>query len=69
MTDLPEVMKIRQAAQYLGVTSDTLYRYAQNGDVPGFKLGNRWRFKKSVLDSWMEQRTTPAVKRRRRSVI
>ncbi|MGI4854950.1 MAG: helix-turn-helix domain-containing protein [Janthinobacterium lividum] len=50
-----EVMDIRQAADYLGISSDTLYRYASEGFVPAFKLGNRWRFKKSLLDSWMDQ--------------
>lgn len=53
-TILREVMDIRQAADYLGISSDTLYRYASEGFVPAFKLGNRWRFKKSLLDSWMD---------------
>lgn len=48
-----EVMDIRQAAEYLGISTDTLYRYAAEGLVPAFKLGNRWRFKKSLLDEWM----------------
>ena len=50
-----EVMNIRQAAEYLGISADTLYRYASEGFVPAFKLGNRWRFKKSLLDAWMVQ--------------
>jgi excisionase family DNA binding protein len=50
-----EVMDIRQAAEYLGISGDTLYRYASEGFVPAFKLGNRWRFKRSLLDSWMIQ--------------
>ena len=25
--------------------------------IPAFKLGNRWKFKKSILDSWMEDRS------------
>jgi excisionase family DNA binding protein len=48
-----EVMDIRQASEYLGISGDTLYRYASEGFVPAFKLGNRWRFKKSLLDAWM----------------
>lgn len=52
-----EVMDIRQAAGYLGISSDTLYRYASEGFVPAFKLGNRWRFKKSLLDSWMDRQS------------
>ena len=50
-----EVMDIRQASEYLGISGDTLYRYASEGFVPAFKLGNRWRFKKSLLDQWMIQ--------------
>ncbi len=58
-----EVMDIRQAADYLGISGDTLYRYASEGFVPAFKLGNRWRFRKSVLDAWMDEKSgvKPAV--------
>ena len=48
-----EVMDIRQASEYLGISGDTLYRYASEVFVPAFKLGNRWRFKRSLLDAWM----------------
>jgi hypothetical protein len=27
--------------------------YASTGFVPAFKLGNRWRFKRELIDSWM----------------
>jgi excisionase family DNA binding protein len=52
-----EVMDIRQAADYLGISGDTLYRYASEGFIPAFKLGNRWRFRKSLLDSWMDEKS------------
>ena len=52
-----EVMDIRQAAEYLGISGDTLYRYASEGFVPAFKLGNRWRFRKSLLDGWMDEKS------------
>lgn len=52
-----EVMDIRQAADYLGISGDTLYRYASEGFVPAFKLGNRWRFKKTLLDTWMDRQS------------
>lgn len=61
-----EVMDIRQAAEYLGISTDSLYRYASEGLIPGFRLGNRWRFKKSRLDGWMdEQSQAPAAKKPR----
>ena len=54
---LREVMDIRQASEYLGISGDTLYRYASEGIVPAFKLGNRWRFKRSLLDAWMVEQS------------
>jgi excisionase family DNA binding protein len=54
---LREVMDIRQASEYLGISGDTLYRYASEGFIPAFKLGNRWRFKRSLLDSWMVEKS------------
>jgi excisionase family DNA binding protein len=56
-TIVREVMDIRQASEYLGISGDTLYRYASEGFVPAFKLGNRWRFRKTLLDSWMDEKS------------
>jgi excisionase family DNA binding protein len=56
---LREVMDIRQASEYLGISGDTLYRYASEGFIPAFKLGNRWRFKRSLLDAWMVKMSGP----------
>jgi excisionase family DNA binding protein len=67
MADSREVMNIRQASQYLGVSPDTLYKYVGEQKIPAFKLGNRWRFKKSRLDQWMEEKSSemePQVKRK-----
>lgn len=47
------IMDLRMAAKYLLISPDTLYKYATTGFVPAFKLGNRWRFRKTVLDNWM----------------
>lgn len=54
---LREVMDIHDAAEYLGISPDTLYKYASDGFIPAFKLGNRWRFKRSLVESWMEQQS------------
>ena len=56
--EVREVMDIRQASDYLAISPDTLYKYASEGFVPAFKLGNRWRFKKSRLDQWMEEKSS-----------
>ncbi len=64
-----EVMNIREASQYLGISPDTLYRYIYEDEVPAFKLGNRWKFKKTLLDQWIERKiskgsTTTKVRKR-----
>ncbi len=55
--EIREVMDIRQASDYLGISPDTLYKYASEAFVPAFKLGNRWRFKRSRLDEWMDRQS------------
>ena len=66
MVDAREVMNIRQASQYLGVSPDTLYKYVSEERIPAFKLGNRWKFKKSLLDSWMESQSLTSIESRPR---
>jgi excisionase family DNA binding protein len=60
-----EVMNVRQASQYLGISPDTLYRYITEGEIPAFKLGNRWKLRKTILDRWMERKMSQSVGRRR----
>lgn len=56
-----EVMDIRQASSYLGISPDSLYKYAADGLVPAFKLGNRWRFKRSLIDEWMSRQSSASM--------
>jgi excisionase family DNA binding protein len=60
-----EVMNVRQASQYLGISPDTLYRYITEGEIPAFKLGNRWKLRKTILDRWMERKMSQVVTKRR----
>ena len=59
-------MNIRQASEYLGVSPDTLYKYVAEERIPAFKLGNRWKFKKTILDLWMERKSTVGEGRERK---
>ena len=65
VTESREVMNVRQASQYLGISPDTLYRYITEGEIPAFKLGNRWKLRKTILDRWMERKMSQAHARRR----
>ncbi len=56
-------MTLREASQYLGISPDTLYKYLSEDRIPAFKLGNRWRFKKDLLDRWMERKSERPIER------
>jgi excisionase family DNA binding protein len=66
MHESREVMNIRQASVYLGVSRDTLYRYIYEDRIPAFKLGNRWKFKKTVLDRWIEKQISLGNRNKKR---
>ena len=65
MSESREVMNVRQASQYLGISPDTLYRYITEGEIPALKLGNRWKLRKTILDRWMERKMSQSVSKRR----
>lgn len=47
-------MTVRDVAAYLNVDEKTVYRLAQRGELPGFKVAGTWRFKKDDIDGWIE---------------
>jgi len=53
MTD-DDILTIKEVASYLKLTERTLYRLAQEGLVPGFKVGSSWRFKRADIERWIE---------------
>ena len=53
MTDPLRMMTLEEVAQYLQVSSKTVYRMVQDRQVPCFKLGRQWRFKREQLDDWL----------------
>ena len=56
MTSGPvEVMSIDELAEYLKNSRSTLYKLAQEGGLPGQKVGRHWRFHKGAIDDWLRQ--------------
>ena len=45
-----EILTLDEVAAYLKAGKKTVYRLAQQGGIPGFKLGGTWRFRRSELD-------------------
>lgn len=51
-----DVMTIDELAAYLKLSKSTLYKLAQEGKVPGQKVGRHWRFRKKSIDQWLDRR-------------
>ncbi len=49
-----QIMTLREVAQYLGLHVMTVYKLTREGRVPAAKIGGQWRFKRDVLDNWLE---------------
>ena len=51
---MTDVMTVREVAEYLKVKDRTIYRLVANREIPGFKVGGSWRFRKTEIDQWTE---------------
>jgi excisionase family DNA binding protein len=56
-------MAVRDVAAYLSVNEKTVYRMAQRGDLPGFKVAGSWRFKRGDIDHWIEEQKQAAARK------
>jgi len=51
-----ELMTVGEVATYLHVSPAMIYRLAQTGHLPAFKIGRTWRFRQALIDSWLDDR-------------
>ena len=49
-----DIMTLKEVARYLGLHVMTVYKLTREGRVPAAKIGGQWRFKRNVLDEWLE---------------
>ena len=54
-------MTVRDVAAFLNVDEKTIYRLAQKGDLPGFKVLGSWRFQRPDLEAWIAERKDQAA--------
>ena len=51
-----DILTIEEVAKYLRVSDRTVYDWAQKGEIPAGKIGTVWRFKKSEVEKWVNER-------------
>ncbi|TNF52217.1 DNA-binding protein [bacterium] len=49
-----KILTAKEVAEYLQLTDITIYKYATEGKIPGYKIGSRWRFEKEKIDELLK---------------
>ncbi len=49
------VMTVKDVSDYLKIAESTVYRLAQEGKMPGRKVGGTWRFSRKSMEDWLER--------------
>lgn len=57
MNSTQEVLTIKQVAEFLQVSTDTVYRLATSGELQGRKIGRIWRFPKDAIENYIRELT------------
>ncbi len=61
---MPEkLLTLEQVAQYLNVDRFTVYRLFAQKQLPAFKVGNQWRFKRKMIEAWLAKNSNLQKKR------
>ena len=50
-----DIMTMEEVADYLKLKLKTAYAIASRGDIPGFKVGGSWRFRRSEIEKWIKK--------------
>ena len=52
---IEKLLTLEQVAEYLNVDKFTVYRLLADKELPAFKVGNQWRFKRKMIENWLMQ--------------
>jgi len=60
---LDKLMTVRQVATYLNVNERTILKLVGEGALPGVRIGNLWRFRRAMLDAWLDDQALGVIPR------
>ncbi len=58
-----ELLTPEEVANYLNVGKFTVYRLLAQKQLPAFKVGNQWRFKRKMIEAWLTKNSNLQKKR------
>jgi len=57
---MPEIMTLKDVAEYLRINERTVAKLAGEGKIPGMKVASQWRFSREAIDGWLSSRMQAA---------
>lgn len=61
MDSLSSFLNVKEISSYLSLRASTIYSMVEERRIPHYRIGRKIRFKKSVIDQWMEQQKQEVV--------
>lgn len=47
-------LSVDEIGKYLGISSDTVYRWIDRSGMPAHRMGRLWKFKRDEVDEWVK---------------
>ena len=60
------VMNVKEVSKYLDIHPQTVYKYTRVGKIPGFKIGDDWRFHTASIEKWIKEKEAYNFKKNNR---
>jgi excisionase family DNA binding protein len=54
---MQELMTLEELGRHLRFSRRTLYKMLEAGEIPAFKIGNKWRFDRATIDEWLKHKS------------
>jgi excisionase family DNA binding protein len=57
----PDVLTLEEVANYLRLPKETVERQATQGQIPGRRVEDTWRFLKAAIDDWLRSHDSRTI--------
>jgi excisionase family DNA binding protein len=61
---MEKILTAKELSQFLKLSESTIYKLASNGEIPGFKIGDSWRFELEEIQKMIRESKKQGLKLR-----
>ncbi|MBM3133889.1 MAG: helix-turn-helix domain-containing protein [Chloroflexi bacterium] len=58
---MPDVLTLEEVADYLRLPKEAIERQAVQGQIPGRRIEDTWRFLKAAVDDWLRSHDSRTI--------